>query len=352
MGRPERCSSPAGIWETHRAAHYSCVVLKIALSPRSLAFLTVSLIIAALFVVLSMWQLSSSDQAAIVADPDKDRVKPLSEVIKPGEVATASTADHTVEITGRYDPESTVVIPGRLHDGAEGYWAVTELVLRDSDELWGPANGPMSIAVARGWVQTADQVPAAPSDPVTVAGRFLPPEAPLGDSELPEGQLASLSPAQLTNEWDAPLYSGYVAAAAEVPASQQLPVTDQGTLGSNATVMSGELRDLDIDQQPTDTSLNMLNLFYALEWIVFAGFAVFLWWRFVRDEYLRQQDPQKYFYLEGDYFWDEDAQSFYYWDEQDQCYYYFDDQPAANSSSDGASTRENRTHPEHGATYE
>ena len=328
------------------------MVLKIALSPRSLAFLTVSLIIAALFVVLSMWQLSSSDQAATVADPDKDRVKPLSEVIKPGEVATATAADHTVQVTGSYDPASTVVIPGRLHDGAEGYWVVSELVLHDSEELWDAANGPMSIAVARGWVESADQVPAAPSDPVTVAGRFLPPEAPLSNGDLPQGQLPALSPAQLTNVWAAPLYSGYVAASAEVPATEQVPVTDQGALDPGATVMSGELRDLDIDQQPTDTSLNMLNLFYALEWIVFAGFAVFLWWRFVRDEYLRQQDPQKYFYLEGDYFWDEDARSFYYWDEHDQCYYYFDDQPAVNPSSDGTPTRENRTHPEHGATHE
>lgn len=327
-------------------------MLKIALSPRSLAFLTVSLIIAALFVILSMWQLSSSDQAATVADPDKDRVKPLSEVIQPGEVATATTADHTVEIAGRYVPDSTVVIPGRLYDGAEGYWVVSELVIRDSEESWDAANGPMSMAVARGWVESADQVPAAPSDAVTVAGRFLPPEAPLGDRELPEKELASLSPAQLTNVWNAPLYSGYVAAAAEVPAGEELPVTEQGALAENASVMSAELRDLDIDQQPTDTSLNMLNLFYALEWIVFAGFAVFLWWRFVRDEYLRRQDPQKYFYLEGDYFWDEDAQSFYYWDERDQCYYYFDDQPAATSSSNGASTRESRTHPEHGATHE
>lgn len=344
--------SLAGIWETHRAAHYSCVVLKIALSLRSLAFLTVSLIVAALFVVLSMWQLSSSDQASTVADPDKDRVKPLTEVISPGEVATATAADHTVEITGSYDPDATVVIPGRLHNGDEGYWVVSQLVLQGSEERWDAADGPVSMAVARGWTESVDQVPAAPSDPVTVAGRFLPPEAPLRDQDYPAGQLPSLSPAQLTNLWGAPLYSGYVAASAEVPAGQDLPLADDGTLAPDATVMSPELSDLDIDQQPTDTSLNMLNLFYALEWIVFAGFVVFLWWRYVRDEYLRRQDPQKYFYFEGDYFWDEQAQSFYYWDEHDQCYYYFDDQPAARTATGDALDRADRTNPQHGATHE
>ena len=27
----------------------------------------------------------------------------------------------------------------------------------------------------------------------------------------------------------------------------------------------------------------MRNLLYALEWWVFGGFAVFIWWRYVRD---------------------------------------------------------------------
>jgi hypothetical protein len=31
-------------------------------------------------------------------------------------------------------------------------------------------------------------------------------------------------------------------------------------------------------------TINWLSAFYFLEWLVFAGFAVFLWWRLVRDE--------------------------------------------------------------------
>ncbi|MCC7128649.1 MAG: SURF1 family protein, partial [Microbacteriaceae bacterium] len=37
--------------------------------------------------------------------------------------------------------------------------------------------------------------------------------------------------------------------------------------------------------------LNLLNLFYAAEWVIFAGFAVFLWWRLVKDAWLREQHP-------------------------------------------------------------
>jgi flagellar biosynthesis/type III secretory pathway M-ring protein FliF/YscJ len=30
-----------------------------------------------------------------------------------------------------------------------------------------------------------------------------------------------------------------------------------------------------------------MNIFYAVEWVVFAGFAIFLWWRLVADDYRR-----------------------------------------------------------------
>jgi hypothetical protein len=33
----------------------------------------------------------------------------------------------------------------------------------------------------------------------------------------------------------------------------------------------------------TESKLNMLNLFYALEWAIFGLFALYLWYRLVRD---------------------------------------------------------------------
>ena len=36
--------------------------------------------------------------------------------------------------------------------------------------------------------------------------------------------------------------------------------------------------------------MNWLNVFYALEWVVFAGFAVFLWFRLVKDAVEREKD--------------------------------------------------------------
>jgi hypothetical protein len=37
-------------------------------------------------------------------------------------------------------------------------------------------------------------------------------------------------------------------------------------------------------------ALNWLNVFYAVEWVVFAGFAIFLWYRLVRDAVERERE--------------------------------------------------------------
>ncbi|KZX22122.1 hypothetical protein [Rathayibacter tanaceti] len=40
----------------------------------------------------------------------------------------------------------------------------------------------------------------------------------------------------------------------------------------------------------SDVSLNWLNVFYAIEWVVFAGFALYLWFRLVRDAWEREAE--------------------------------------------------------------
>ncbi|RLZ04512.1 hypothetical protein CWC38_00370 [Kocuria tytonicola] len=308
-------------------------MLKSALRPRSLAVLAVALLVAVMFVLLSRWQLNTSLESATVADPAKDRVSNLENVVRPGESTTAQQADHVVTAVGTYRPETTVLVPGRLQDGVSGYWVVTELELPDSQKRWDAADEDLGLAVARGWVATPDDAPRAPAGEIRVTGRLLPTDAPLPGRPTEPGQVGSVSSAQLSNLWDVPLYSGYVAAFAETPGQYPAPIAEDGTVAASATPMGHGLSRLRIDQQPTDTSVHALNLFYAVEWVVFAGFALFLWWRYVRDEHLRRENPEQYFYFDGDYFWDEDAQSYYYWDAQDQCYYYFDDQPAVGPGS-------------------
>ena len=304
--------------------------------------LAVCLGVALVFVLLSRWQLESSRDAQTVYDPGKEIVRPLDETMDPGSVPTLEQVDTAVEATGTYLPDSTVLIEDRLQDGRSGWWVVAGLQIPGTQDDWSDADADLVLPVVRGWTDDPEHIPQLPEGEISVAGRLLPQEAPVPTQDQEPGRYASLSPAQLTNVWDAPIYSGFVTAMAEAPAAQPAPqdgttglADDDGTLPEVGSLMSSDLEAVSVDQQPTDTSLDPLNIFYAVEWVVFAGFALWIWFSSVRDDHRRSQDPAAWFELDGEslaYAWDQQAQRFYYYDPVAGEYFYFDDQPAADQS--------------------
>ncbi|MDO5617318.1 SURF1 family cytochrome oxidase biogenesis protein [Kocuria sp.] len=306
-------------------------MLRTALRPKSLILLLVCLSIATVFVLLSRWQLSSSEEGRTIFDPGKEVVQPLQEAIPAGQPALASFADQAVEVEGTYRPDSQVLVAGRLQDGDTGWWVVDALTVSDSAQDWPDAGGDVIIPVVRGWVsepQAAEQI-QVPQGDVVVVGRFLPPEAPLSTERTENGAYRTLSPAQLTNVWAAPVYSGFVTADAESLAADGPQLNADGTLPADGTLLSPQLDVVQVDQQPTDTSVNWLNLFYAVEWIVFAAFALWIWFRSVADTHRRETDPESWFVLGGEetpYYWDESSGRYYYYDPVAETYYFFDGQ--------------------------
>ena len=301
--------------------------------------------VALVFVLLSRWQLESSRDAQTVYDPGKEIVRPLDETLDPGTVSTLEQVDTAVEATGTYLPDSTVLIENRLQDGRTGWWVVAGLQIPGTQQQWadGDADADIVLPVVRGWSDDPEQIPQLPEGEISVVGRLLPQEAPVSTRDQEPGRYASLSPAQLSNVWDVPIYSGFVTAVAEAPAAQPTPqdgstglADDDATLPEQASLMSPDLEAVSVDQQPTDTSLDPLNIFYAVEWVVFAGFALWIWYSSVRDDHRRRQDPAAWFELDGEslaYAWDQEAQRFYYYDPVAGEYFYFDDQPAADHSA-------------------
>jgi hypothetical protein len=131
--------------------------------------------------------------------------------------------------------------------------------------------GGASLAVALGWAETRDDADAAiasleQSPPASeMVGRYLPSESPQ-ETDFENGQRSVLAVPELINLWTvAPdgVYGGYVVAA-EAPAG---------------------LDEIDSPKPLSEVSLNLLNIFYAAEWVIFAGFAIYLWYRLVRDEW-------------------------------------------------------------------
>lgn len=243
-------------------------MLRIALRPRWIAALFLALAVAAVFALLSQWQLSRSITAGTAVERPTETVLPLIEVAEPQQPVRTDADGQRVSATGSLVPADYLVLSNRLNAGEEGYWVVAHLQTEDG----------AGIAVGLGWTSSektaasaAQRLATAPaSGPEQVTGRFVADEAPQA-SGFESGELSTVSAAALVNVWQgadpAGAYNGYI-------------VADRAADGLEAIVSPRPV---------TVVELNWLNVFYAAEWVIFAGFAIFLWWRLVRDVWLKEQ---------------------------------------------------------------
>lgn len=234
----------------------------IALRPRWIAALILALAVAAGFALLSQWQLSRSVSTGMVVDRPTETVLPLAEVAAPQSPLRSSADGQLVTVTGKFIDGDTILLGDRLNEGRSGYWVVAHL---DADGA--------GVAVALGWTPDRARAQAAVAaftgGPAVVTGRLVADEAPQ-TSGFEQKELSALSLAALVNVWpdadSAGVYNGYIV--------------------SDATVAG--LEPIHAPRPVQEVELNWLNLFYAAEWVIFAGFAIFLWWRLVRDVYLKE----------------------------------------------------------------
>ncbi len=251
---------------------------KTALKPRWIAGFIFAIAISGVFVLLSQWQFGRSTQPEVPVNPATEQVQPLTETLEPGDFFHGTDADQMVSAQGTYDPAKQVLVPGRLHGGKTGYWVVSAFAVTGAPTLSGVAASPQTwIPVARGWVADPADAPAPPSGTVELTGRLLPSEAPVAGTAAAPGEATAVSVAELINYWEVSSYPGFVAATAEIAGGADL----------SPAAVPGDLIPLQIGPQPPAQQINWLNLFYSLEWVVFAGFALFIWWRLVKDDHHR-----------------------------------------------------------------
>lgn len=249
-------------------------MLHMMLRPRWVLALLAALAVAAGFALLGQWQIERAVEQAVVVERPTEDVRPLADIAVPDGPTEQAATGQRVEVTGAFVPGDTVIIGGRLNDGVAGYWVVAHLEVTDA--------APGGLPVALGWAADADTAQAAAErfddgagagDETTIVGRFLPSEAPMAPADEADPQsMQTVAVAHLINVWadydDRPAYFAYV------------------TIGEPAAGLEA------ISSPPPEESveLNWLNVFYAVEWVVFAGFAVFLWYRLVRDAVERERE--------------------------------------------------------------
>lgn len=230
------------------------MVLRTALQPRWLALLALALVFASAFAALGNWQLGRSRSEAATAPAATGTVR-LQELVEPQTAFTGELLGRTVEVTGQLGAP-TLRVEGRSLDGEQGAWVLNPLVVRTDD-------GTATLPVVRGWVPDGVLAPAPPGGEVTLTGRLEPSEAPTGETAATT--VSAVSSADLLNRWGQPIYTGFLVTDVPVPA-----------VGLTA-----------VPPAPVDDGgFALQNISYALQWWVFALFAVFIWWRLVRDAHL------------------------------------------------------------------
>ncbi|BDZ49142.1 SURF1-like protein [Frondihabitans sucicola] len=240
---------------------------EVARRPRWIGMLVFALAVAALFAYLGHWQLDRSVESLKPVNTGSETRKVLSDVTEPQTEFLDKMTGQKVSVTGSFAPSDFTVLSGRIQQGKTGYWLVGRFV--DSTDQ-------SSLVVALGWgttrAEAREAIPSIPLAPTveTLSGRYLPTEA-ADDGKFTQGLQTVVSVPQLINQWSnfsGDVYNGYV--------------VDHRGWGGLTPIYS---------PAPIDkATLNWLNVFYAVEWVVFAGFAIFLWFRLVRDAFERETE--------------------------------------------------------------
>ena len=238
---------------------------KVARRPRWIAALLLALGVAAGFAALGQWQLGRAVQTATVVSYPTETVVALASMAKPQTPVTDRVSGQMVSVVGERVAGDTSVVSDRINHGKTGYWVIGHVV----------DTSGTSLAVALGWAPTRARADAAATElragapSATIVGRYRPTEPP-DQQDFEHGVTSAVSISALINEWTTvptTVYGGYLVARS--PAS-----------------------GLDAIYSPrpqSDVTLDWLNVFYAIEWTVFAGAAVYLWYRVVRDAWEKEE---------------------------------------------------------------
>ncbi|WP_439256123.1 SURF1 family protein [Microbacterium sp. A94] len=235
------------------------------LRARWIGVLIACLVVAGVFAFLGQWQL----ERAIDTDPAPvgitEDVRELRDVVSPGEYLPEPYVGQRVETTGTWIADDFLVVSARFNDDVEGYWVTGQLRVAERT----------SIAVALGWAPDQESADAAASvleqtiagTESTVLGRIISDEGTALPTKDDPHSMNRMSPAMLLGQWhdieELSVYRTYLAA---VDAPEAL-----------IDIVSPAPEEL--------ATVNWLNVFYALEWAVFAGFAFYIWYRLAKDRW-------------------------------------------------------------------
>jgi cytochrome oxidase assembly protein ShyY1 len=199
---------------------------------------------------MSYWQWQrATEQDDAVAQP----TVPVSQVLTADAAPDPSAYGTPVVVRGAWDPDRQVLID----HGNGGFWVVTPVL---------PPDGP-AVPVARATVTSPDDPAVAPpTGAVVVTGLAQPFEGEPGTTSAPvDGVTDRLTAVGLDLPYEH--VQGWVSETSQEPAPAVAAVPVNPPFGGQGT-----------------DDFRLRNAGYALQWIVFAAFVVFVWLRWLRLE--------------------------------------------------------------------
>jgi cytochrome oxidase assembly protein ShyY1 len=217
-------------------------------------------------ILLGLWQLSvwQADRTASAVDLTRDRPVPLARVMGGDSAFPGDAVGKPVTFAGTWLPSGSVYVSGKFHGGRRGYWVVTPVMV-----------GRSAMPVVRGWSPTPHA--AAPRGAVEVTG-WLEPSEDQGEADVNprDTVITSMRIASMVQHVNADLYSGFVL-------GKQVS-TSAATAGLSA------VRPAPAPQVSIWSGLR--NFLYGIQWWVFGGLAVYIWWRWCQDQLTARAEPE------------------------------------------------------------
>jgi len=230
-----------------------------ARKPRWIAGLLACLMLAGVFAALGQWQIERAIAEATIVEVDTETPVPITTVLDPGAGLSLTDGGRRVTVSATWTQERIVVLD-RRQGGDVGEWLVANARTDDG----------ACLPVAVGWSSSVnpDDFIVIDDSPSPLVGRLVPSDDPTtGDYD--NGRLTVVSSSDLVNRWGCEtIYDAFLVLDAATPPLEAI----------------ASVKPL------PQAALNWLNIFYAIEWALFAVFALYFWYRLVTDAVEREAD--------------------------------------------------------------
>lgn len=206
--------------------------------------------ICSLFFFLGKWQWDLTQDILDAKRAASTAAVSVAEIVQP---MKAEDYGRTVTGFGAFSSTDQVRVSSRLSsESVAGQWIVSSFVL-DTGQ---------SIAVVRGWV-SIDAVFSTPGRQVNIEGVLQPSESFYDFAGDQKGEVVVIDSTRLSEHWNAELLDGFIVMQNQEPVTANSPKTVPPTIST------------------ADVAFPLQNFFYAIQWWVFALFAVAVYVRWL-----------------------------------------------------------------------